>query len=61
MRTTLVIDDKLMRDALKATGARPRSEVVEFGLRTRLRLKRQEEIRRWRGRLEWQAGPEATR
>lgn len=61
MRTTIEIDDRLMKDALRATGARTKREVVELGLRTLLRLRQQEEIRRHRGRLDWQGDLEAMR
>lgn len=61
MRTNIVIDDKLMRDTLKATGARTKREVVELGLRTLLRLRQQEEIRRHRGTLDWQGNLDAMR
>ena len=53
MRTNIVIDDKLMRDTLRATGLKTKREAVEEGLRTLLRLKRQMEIRKFRGRLDW--------
>lgn len=53
MRTNIVIDDKLMRDTLRATGMKTKREAVEEGLRTLLRLKRQEEIRKVRGKLVW--------
>ena len=53
MRTNIVIDDKLMRDALRASGLKTKREAVEEGLRTLLRLKRQEEIRNFRGKLAW--------
>lgn len=53
MRTNIVIDDKLMRDVLRATGLKTKREAVEEGLRTLLRLKRQSEIRSLRGKLEW--------
>jgi Arc/MetJ family transcription regulator len=53
MRRNIVIDDKLMRDALRASGLKTKREVVEEGLRTLLRLKRQEEIRRFRGKVAW--------
>ena len=53
MRTNIVIDDKLMRDTLRATGLKTKREAVEEGLRTLLRLKQQAEIRRFRGKLEW--------
>jgi Arc/MetJ family transcription regulator len=53
MRTNIVIDDKLMRDVLRATGFTTKREAVEEGLRTLLRLRRQEEIRKFRGKLAW--------
>ena len=61
MRTNIVIDDKLMRDALRASGLKTKREAVEEGLRTLLRLKRQEEIRRFRGKLAWQGDLDALR
>jgi Arc/MetJ family transcription regulator len=47
-----VIDDKLMRDTLRVTGIKTKREAVEEGLRT-LRLKRQGEIRKFRGKVVW--------
>ena len=61
MRTNIVIDDKLMRDALRATGLKTKREAVELGLRTLLRLRKQVEIRRLRGKLPWQGDLEAMR
>ena len=61
MRTNIVIDDKLMQDTLKATGLRTKREVVELGLRTLLRLRQQEQIKRFRGKLHWQGDLEAMR
>ena len=61
MRTNIVIDDELMDEALKATGLKTKREAVELGLRTLLRLRRQAEIRRYRGKLEWQGDLDAMR
>ena len=61
MRTNIVIDDKLMRATLRATGLKTKREAVELGLRTVLRLRRQAEIRRWRGKLDWQGDLDAMR
>jgi Arc/MetJ family transcription regulator len=61
MRTNIVIDDRLMRDALRATGVTTKREAVELGLRTLVRLKKQAEIRRMRGKLEWRGDLEAMR
>jgi Arc/MetJ family transcription regulator len=61
MRTNIVIDDKLMADALKATGAKTKREAVEMGLRTLLALKKQERIRGLRGKLRWNGNLEKMR
>jgi len=61
MRTNIVIDDKLMRDTLRATGLKTKREAVEEALRTLLRLKRQAQIRRLRGKLDWQGDLNAMR
>ena len=53
MRTTIDIDNRLMNDALKATGLRTKKEAVELGLKTLVRLQRQAEIRKYKGRLKW--------
>jgi len=61
MRTNIVIEDALMDEALKATGLKTKREAVELGLRTLVRLRRQEEIRRFRGKLAWEGDLEAMR
>jgi len=61
MRTNIVIDDKLMRDTLRATGLKTKREAVEQGLRVLLRLKKQERIRQLRGKLDWQGDLDAMR
>jgi Arc/MetJ family transcription regulator len=61
MRTNIVIDDKLMKDALRLTGLRTKREAVELGLRTVVRLRQQERIKRFRGKLNWQGDLEAMR
>jgi Arc/MetJ family transcription regulator len=61
MRTNIVIDDKLMRDTLRSTGLKTKREAVEEGLRTLLRLSKQAEIRRFRGKLKWRGDLDAMR
>ena len=61
MRTNIVIDDKLMRDTLRATGLKTKREDVELCLRTLLRLRRQAQLRRLRGKLNWQGDLNAMR
>ncbi len=54
MRTNIVIDDELMKQVLKLTGLKTKREAVEQGLKTLLRLKRQDQIRDYRGKLQWE-------
>jgi len=61
MRPNIVIDDKLMKDILRATGLKTKREAVELGLRTLLRLRQQADIRRFRGRLQWKGNLDAMR
>jgi len=61
MRTNIVIDDALMADAMKATGSKTKRDVVELGLRTLLQLRRQAEIRDFRGKLAWVGDLDAMR
>jgi Arc/MetJ family transcription regulator len=54
MRTNIVIDDNLLDDAIKLTGAKTKKEAVELGLKTLIALKKQESIRKFRGKLHWE-------
>ena len=53
MRTNIDIDDNLMNDVLKATGLTTKKDAVELGLKTLIRLKKQEGIKGFRGKLKW--------
>lgn len=53
MRTNIVIDDELMNEVIKLTGAKTKKEAVELGLLTLIRIKKQEKIRQYRGKLDW--------
>lgn len=61
MRTNIVIDDKLMQEALRATGLKTKKEAVDLALRTLLRLQRQRQIRNLRGKLDWRGDLDAMR
>src|SRR5579872_1089411 len=61
MRTSIEIDDKLMQEALRLTGLRTKQEAVELGLRTLVRMYRQMEFRRFKGKLEWQGDLDGMR
>ncbi|EAQ68811.1 hypothetical protein SynRS9909_01054 [Synechococcus sp. RS9909] len=61
MRTNIVIDDQLMRDAMQASGARTKREAVERGLRTLVRLEQQQHIKAFRGKLIWEGDLDDSR
>ena len=61
MRTNIVIDDELMDETLRVTGLKTKREAVELGLRTLLQLRRQAQIRHFRGKLDWQGDLDSMR
>jgi Arc/MetJ family transcription regulator len=54
MRTNVEIDDKLMKDALRARGAKTKREAVELGLRTLVQQRAQEKARELKGKITWE-------
>lgn len=53
MRTNIVIDDKLMDEALKVSRLKTKKDAVEEGLRLLVQRKKQENIKNLRGKLQW--------
>jgi len=54
MRTNIVIDDKLMKEALKRSGLPTKRATIEYALELLIKLKRQESIKDFRGKLHWE-------
>lgn len=61
MRTNIVIDDELMNDAMRLTGAKTKREAVELALRSLILLEKQKKIKHFRGKLKWEGNLEALR
>lgn len=61
MRTNIDIDETLIKETLKATGLKTKREVVDYSLKLALRLKKQEQIKRLRGKFQWQGDLEKMR
>jgi Arc/MetJ family transcription regulator len=61
MRTNIEIDDKLMKQAMKATGATTKKAAVEASLRLAVRLKEQAKIRELFGKVQWEGDLDAMR
>ena len=61
MRTNIDIDDDLMRQAMRSSGARTKRAVVEEGLRLLIQTRGQASMRRLRGKVKWQGDLERSR
>jgi len=61
MRTNIVIDDQLMADAIKASGCSTKKEAVEEGLKLLVRLSKQQELRKLRGKIKWEGNLDEMR
>jgi Arc/MetJ family transcription regulator len=61
MRTNIEIDDELIRKAMSLSGLGTKRETVEEALRLLVRLKSQEAIREFRGKLAWEGDLDAMR
>lgn len=61
MRTNIDIDDDLMRQAMRSSGAKTKRAVVEEGLRLLIRTRGQRSIRRLRGKVTWEGDLEKSR
>jgi Arc/MetJ family transcription regulator len=61
MRTNIEIDDRLMRQAMKASGARTKKATVEAALRLLADTYGQGSIRRLRGKIHWEGNLDESR
>ena len=61
MRTNIVIDDELMADALKYSGCSTKREAVEEALKALIKIKKQERLKEFRGKLQWEGDLESMR
>ncbi len=61
MRTNIEIDDRLMRQAMRSSGARTKRAVVEQALRLLIQTRGQAAIRRLRGTVTWEGDLSASR
>lgn len=61
MRTNIDIDDKLMSQAMTATGAATKKAAVEAALRKVVALRKQEGIGKWFGKIPWEGDLAAMR
>ena len=53
MRTNVVINDDLMKSALKLSGLRTKKDAIKAGLQLLVKFNRQTKVRDFRGKLKW--------
>lgn len=61
LRTNIDIDDRLMREAMRSSGAPTKRAAVEEGLRLLIRVRRQRGARGLRGNVAWEGNLEVSR
>jgi Arc/MetJ family transcription regulator len=61
MRTNIVINDELMNEAMTLSQLKTKRAVVETGLKLLVQIKKQERIKRLRGKLKWDGDLEQMR
>lgn len=61
MRTNIVLNDKLVERAMKATGLKTKRAVVEAGLQLLVETRAQAGIRDLRGKVSWRGDLDAMR
>jgi Arc/MetJ family transcription regulator len=61
MRTTIEIDDKLMKRAMRAAGVTTKRETVRKALELLVRIDGQRAFRKLRGKLQWEGDLDALR
>ena len=54
MRTNIEIDDELVHQAMRSSGAPTKKAVVEAGLRLLVKTHAQTAIRKFRGKVKWE-------
>ncbi|MCE5280525.1 MAG: type II toxin-antitoxin system VapB family antitoxin [Deltaproteobacteria bacterium] len=53
MRTNVVVDDDLMKSALKVTGLKTKKDAIEEALKLLVQVRGRKEIKGFRGKLKW--------
>ena len=61
MRTNIEIDDEVLAEAQRLTGARTKRETVDLALRELVARRRQRDVLALRGRIAWEGDLELSR
>jgi len=61
MRTNIEMDDQLVKQAMRSTGAPTKKAVVEEGLKLLVQTHSQTSIRKLKGKVKWEGNLEDSR
>jgi Arc/MetJ family transcription regulator len=61
VRTNIELDDALVRQAMRSSGARTKKAAVEAGLRLLVKTHAQTAVRKLRGKVKWEGDLEESR
>jgi Arc/MetJ family transcription regulator len=61
MRTSIVLDEELIKQARKLTDLSTKKAIVDEALRTLIRVKKQEQILSLRGKIRWEGDLDQSR
>ncbi len=59
MRTNVVIDDELMKRAMRSGGYKTKKSAIEDGLRLLVQIKGQRKLQKLKGKIQWQGDLES--
>ena len=61
MRTNIILNDMLIKKAIELGEYKTKKEAVEEGLKLLIRIKQQQSIRKYKGKLKWEGSLEDMR
>ena len=61
MRTNIVINDRLMKEAMQATGLTTKRDTVDAALKALVKIHGQKSLRTLKGRIHWEGDLERSR
>jgi Arc/MetJ family transcription regulator len=61
MRTNIILDDNLVKEAMKLTGENTKKGVIHLALRELIVSQRRKAIRKLRGKIKWQGNLDKMR
>ena len=61
VRTNIVIDDRLMKEALRVSGLKTKKDAVEKGLKSLIQLHKQSVLKDLKGQITWEGDLDVMR